>query len=233
MKNLLFLFALVLSLVLSSCAITNEVHFNKDYSGNYALNLDMGDLIEMAKSFDPSMEDTDIFEDALPEETRAELDAMVSSVEGISNAKYDLTEDYQFVISFDFEDIDALNGFFEQLSENLAESEDMMDEDMMAGLDAFQMPQFTKEGKVISYTANVPTDMLDMATEEGGEMGDMMDMVTGMMDYSVIMTFDRKVKSVDLDGVDLMGQDKHSVKTRVDMEKFYETGSYTIAVKVK
>ena len=222
-----------LTLILSACSVTNEVHFNKNYSGNYATTIDFGDVIEMAMSFDPSMEDQDIMGDALPPETQAQIDEALAGIEGVSNAKYEMTEDYQLVVSFDFEDIGALNRFFTQIQENMGEAGDMMDEDMMPALGAFEAPSFTKDGKTITHSANMPFNLSDLA--EGDDMmdADMMNMFVGMMDYTIIMSFDRKVKDVELEGVDLLEQDKRLVKTRVDMENLSDSGSYKIGVKLK
>ena len=61
----------------------------------------------------------------------------------------------------------------------------------------------------------------------------MMDMMMGMMDYTVELSFDRKIKSVEIDGVDLISQDKHVVKARIDLGKMIKGGAYNIDVRTR
>jgi len=245
MRQLSILLATVAVIVFSACSITNQVHFNKDYSGNYAMIVDLGDMMEMAKSFDPSMEDSlsidgDPLGELISEEDRARFDSMFASMEGISNANYVVDKDYVMTMSFDFEDIDALNGLFEKWMSDAADAANSQPEfgDMggLGGFGSMAAPSFTKDGKTIIHTAEMPLDPGQMGEAEGMDdmdISSMMDGFAGMMDYQVVMTFDRKIKSVGGEGYDILSQEKKSLKTRIDMKHLMESGSYKIAVQLK
>jgi len=245
MRQLSILITALAVLVLSACSITNQVHFNKDYSGNYAMIVDLGDAMEMFKSFDPSIEDslqTQGAEDPLggliSTEDRMKFDSMFATMDGISNANYDVGEDYVVTMSFDFEDIDALNNLFEKWASDAADAASSQPEMAgLGGLGSMAAPSFTRDGKTITHMAEMPLDPEDLGGEVEGmdemDMSSMLDGFAGMMDYQVVMTFDRKIKSVGGEGFDILSQEKKSLKTRVDMGHLMDSGSYKIAVQLK
>lgn len=223
---------------MSACAINNEVHFNKNYSGTYALYVDFGDMIDMVKSFDPSMADEgegNFIDETMSAEDREEMKQKIDQIEGISNSSFEVIEESRMELKFDFDDVESLNRAFSEIQSALQEENEMMAESM-TGMESMGLPKFTKNGKVISHGASFPADQLpegplDSLDQMGGD--GMMDMVMGMMDYTVELSFDRKIKSVDIDGVDLISQDKHVVKARIDLGTMIKGGAYHIDVKTK
>jgi len=234
-KSLLYFWGLIVAVIMSACAMTNEVHFNKNYSGTYALNVDFSDMVDMAKSFDPSMEDASelgMVDQAVSVEEREEMKQMINQIDGISNTSFEVIEKSRLEFKFDFEDIETLNSAFSEIQAALSEQRPGMD-----GVGSLGLPQFTKDGKVISHSASFPSDQIPKETmDEFNALGDgdgMVDMMMGMMDYTVVLSFDRKIKSVEIDGVDLISQDKHIVKARIDLSKMIDGGAYHIDVKTK
>ena len=61
----------------------------------------------------------------------------------------------------------------------------------------------------------------------------MIGMMFGMMDYTFIMSSDRKIKSYEIEGADLLSEDKKMVKTRVDIDNLMENGTFNVTIKVK
>jgi len=239
MKNYITFFsALVVALIMTACAMSNEVHFNKNYSGTYALYVDLGDMIEMVKSFDPSAEkqmEGDFIDEAMSEADRQEMKAKINDIKGLSNASFEVIEQSRIELKFDFDDIPALNKAFSEIQSAFADENEMLAEGM-TGMESMGLPRFTKDGKIITHGASFQKDQLpDGALEGLDELGGdgMMDMVMGMMDYTVELSFDRKIKSVKIDGVDLVSQDKHIVKARIDMGKMINGGEYKIDVTTK
>ena len=236
MKNLVYFFVLAIGLLLSSCAVTNEVHFNKNYSGTYSMDVDISGLLEMAESFDPSMAEggaEEMLGGGISDEQKQQMDSVFATMDGISNAVYELGDDYVFRLAFDFEDIDALNGVFDKINDGMAEAGNMMDDEMgMGGLGKLSAPKFTRDGKTISHSASAPIDMGEMMSGAGDE-GEMFGMMFGMMDYTFIMSSDRKIKSVEHEGVDILSQEKNVVKTRVDMDNLMNKGNFNVTIKVK
>lgn len=240
MKNsLIYFLALGLVVLMSACTMTNEVHFNKNYSGTYALDVDFGDMMEMVKSFDPSMEDMaegDFMDEAMSSEEREELKQEINAIDGISNTSFEVIEKTRLEFKFDFDDVESLNRAFTGIQSAFKEDNEMM-AGGMDGMGSLGLPEFKKDGKVISHSATFPADQIPEETMDeldavGGTDG-MMDMMAGMMDYSVVLSFDRKIKSVEIDGVDLISQDKHIVKARIDLGKMVKGGSYNIDVRTK
>lgn len=222
------------ALSLSACAMTNEVHFNKNYSGTYAINVDFGDMLDMMNSLDPSGKDEGgigDLEDTVNKSEREAMQAKINQFSGISNAFFDVVDKSRIEFRFDFDNLESLNSAFGQILDAIAEERPGMD-----GIGSFGTPRFIKNGKVIVHTVEFPTnqmseDMFDGVAGDGSM--DMMKGMMGMMDYTVELSFDRKIRSVETDGVDLIGQEKHVVKTRVDLAKLVNGGAYKIVVKTK
>jgi len=235
-KSLLFFSGLAIAALISACSMTNEVHFNKDYSGTFAMYVDMGGVMEMAKSFDPSMEDEaagNFVDEQLSKEDQEKMIQNMNQIDGISNTAFGVIEESGIQFMFDFEDIESLNNAFTALQSELATQNDMMEGDI-GGMPTMGTPQFTKNGKTISHGASFPMDeipeeALSGLDELGGDA--MMEMMMGMMDYSVVLSFDRKIKSVTLEGADLISQDKHVIKARIDLANMIDGGAYKIDVK--
>ena len=235
MKNITtYLLFFIIALLFNSCAISNEVHFNKNYSGTYAMNVDFGDMIDMLKSMDPSMAEStesDMIDNVMSQEERDEFVTMLNKQEGISNASVGLPGNSSIEVSFDFEDVEGLNSAFTEIQSTMMDDNEMMGGEM-DGLPALQLPEFTRNGKEIVYASSMGELPLDDLAE-GEEAAGMVDMVVSMMDYTMTFSFDRKIKSVDLDGVDLVSQDKKVLKTRMNIEEFMKGGSQRISVRVK
>ncbi len=240
MQRLLFLLTALIALLVSSCSVTTELNFNKDYSGDYKMTIDMAELFEMAASFDPSMgEGENPMDEMMNSEDRARFDSLIATVDGISNADYSVSEDYVVTLGFDFDDIDALNALFAKMNDTSPEQEaELADMGMNPGaLGSFGAPSFKLDGKTVTHMAEIPVDPTDLGIEADGmeemDMGAMMEGMAGMMDFQVNMTFKKKIASVEGEGFDILNQEKKSVKTRVDMTKFMKEGSYKIAVTTK
>jgi hypothetical protein len=220
--------------------VTTDLSFNKDYSGDYKMTIDMAELFEMAASFDPSMaEGENPMDEMLSSDDRSRFDSLIATIDGISNATYEMADDYVMTIGFQFDDIEAMNSLFARMNDASPEEEAQLEElGMNAGaLGSFGAPSFVLENKTVTHTAEIPVDPMDMGIEADGmedmDMGAMMEGMAGMIDYRVNMTFKKKIASVDGNGFDILSQEKKSVKTRVDMNKFMKEGSYKISVKTK
>jgi len=240
MQRLILLFAALITIVLSSCSVTTDLNFNKDYSGDYKMTIDMAELFEMAASFDPSMaEGENPMDEMMGSEDRARFDSLIATVDGISNADYSVSEDYVITISFEFDDLNAIDALFAKMNDTSPEQEAELEGMGMnpGALGSFGSPSFKLNGKTVTHMAEVPVDPMDLGIEADGmeemDMGAMMEGMAGMMDYQVNMTFKKKITAVEGEGFDILSQEKKSVKTRVDMTNFMKEGSYNISVTTK
>lgn len=237
-KTILQSLFLIITLAFSSCAIVNDVHFNKDFSGTYTMELDYSGIVDMVQSFSPDENvEEDVLSGALGESNRAEMIEKMNASPGISNATWEVTGESVQSLSFDFEDIESLNQFIrtaEKEAMDQADSEDMLD-GVGFPVDAGLLPEFHRDGKTITYGGGLPDgsmDDLEMDTEFG-DAKEMMGMLSQMIDYSLIMSFDRKVKNVVATGMDITSQEKKMIKTRLDIGKMLEESDFSLVVDLK
>jgi hypothetical protein len=222
LKHLTFYLALALAGILQSCSVATTVHFNKDFSGTYQTVLDMSGLISMAGMADTTgtMDQSQMVEQMRLSIDSLELADAYNSVSGIRDAVVDVSDDGVISIGFMFDNVESLNASFKSVQEKTTQkmgnqdsgSMDMLPTDFLGGGD--QM--FKRNGKSISHSLN----------SEGLGLG-------AMIDYTIDFSFDRKVKSVDVDGLSILEQSSHMVKTRVDFPNLIKEGKYSIVVNTK
>lgn len=217
MKNTpLILFALWLLLQLSACTIQEEIHFNKDFSGNVKRSFDFGAMMDMAKQMNPD----DSSSKQLPDFGNLPKDQMKDiGIEGIRNFKIESQNEGAFSISFEFDNLDALNQAYNQLEmDNMKNLPGMQDFDMgSGGFTPGELPSdedndeitpkkekkphtyFAKKGKktIIYYPSRPKEEEETENTMEGMEqMGEMMGK---MMKIETKFTFDRKISKITND----------------------------------
>ncbi|MFN8257474.1 MAG: hypothetical protein U0W24_17395 [Bacteroidales bacterium] len=176
LKTLLLFFVLFFT----SCTITQEFHFNKDFSGSTKLSIDMGSLIEMMASMDSSGLQSNAIKDSLDmvfDKNLGKLDSI-----GVKNVKYGWEEGNKILyLSYDFKDI-------EMLSKSLTASESA--NGAFGNADSTKSHVFfTLKGKTLSYKGL-------KSTNEASNNPDMESM-KDYYKYNLIFTFERKVKSID------------------------------------
>lgn len=231
-NNFLLCAMLAFAWLLQSCNIATTIHFNKDYSGSYTTVLDLSDLISMASMMDTtgSMDQNAMIGQMRDSLETLQLAEMYNNLSGIHDASVDVSDEGAITIGFKFDNLESLSASFKSL-ENSAEqmgSGGSMDMNPAALLGGDHL--FKKEGKTLSYSMSSEGGLGEGLG--GGEEGDM-DMMTSMIDYTVDLSFDRKVLSVDVDGLSIVEKGNNIVKTRVDFAKFLKEGKYSIKVKTK
>jgi hypothetical protein len=154
---------------------------------------------------------------------------------GIRDAKVDVSDGGIVTIGFKFDNMESLNASFKAMAERTTQkmdgmgdgSMDMLPTDFLGGGDQ----SFTREGKTITHAMNSEGGLEGlMGGEEGG--GDM-DMISSMIDYTINLSFDRKIQSVDVEGLTIVEKGKNTVKARVDFPTLLKEGKYSIKVKTK
>jgi hypothetical protein len=236
-KSLIYLFGLGMAFLMTSCAMTTEVHFNKNYSGTYTQNIDFSGAMDIAKEFAPDGADSDdMYDEMMSQVDRDKMLATINGVDGISNAAFNRSDKSIVNFTFEFDNIESLNTVFQKLPEAMSSDNEMLSQAMEGfdGVGSMGNPQFSRDGKTITIGAAFPKDQLpEDALSELDEMGGagMMETMMDMMDYNLHITFDKKVKAVKLDGLELISQDKHSVKARIDLGRFIEGTPYSMEVR--
>lgn len=195
--------------------------------------LDMSELISMASMFDTTgtMDQDQMIQQMRDSMGALQLDNAYNDLAGIDNANVEVSDEGVITIAFDFDNVESLNASFKALQDKTAEmsegSMDMMPTDLLGGGE--QM--FKREGKVIVHSMNSEGGLGEGLM--GGGEGEDMDMFSSMIDYTIDFSFDRRVKSVDVEGLDIIEKGDKIVKTRVDFAKMMKDGKYSIKVKTK
>ena len=178
MKKIIFI-GLLVTLLFTSCTITQELHFNKDFSGTAKLSVDMSMFIGMMKGIDTSSTENSVA-DSLKYafgESKIKLDSV-----GATNIKYDWDDSTNIMfLSFDFSDIEMLNTSLNATNET--------NKELTKSLSTKHHVFFTREGKTLIYDG-AKTESADKSNKE----------LTAMKDYykyNLVFTFDRKIKSVE------------------------------------
>ncbi|MGB0521396.1 MAG: hypothetical protein ACPGJS_00480 [Flammeovirgaceae bacterium] len=183
MKPLIYLCCIVL--FASSCSFDQEIHFNKDWSGNAAFMVDLSTMMAMLPP------DTTGGGLGGPTESLTkgftEMEEEFSKTEGISNVEVEEDKELgKMQIKFDFASIDALN--------NCLQGEG----DMGAVLSNKDHVFFRVKGKN-KLIYEVPKMGESLKEEEPNMNLDQMAGMAAMMRYHLKLTFDRKVKKASSD----------------------------------
>lgn len=220
--------------VFQSCTIATTIHFNRDFSGNYTLVMDMSEFISMAAMFDTT-DNTQGQQDEAIAEMRHAIDSMgvqdiYQGISGVHNAKVDLSDDGVLTIAFDFDNVQSLHAASSALEEKSAEG---MSADMPMDLFGGSVQSFTQRGKTIIHTSEstgggLETEGLEFQDDDGE-----MDFIAQMIDYTLEFTFDRRIRSVSADGITILQEGRNSVKTRVDAGKMLKDGKYSISITTR
>lgn len=222
--------------LMQSCSIATTIHFNKNYSGTYKTVVDMSELISMTAMFDTTGTMTP---EMAVEEMRKGLDSMglagmYNGMSGIRDAVAEVDDQGVMTVAFSFDNLESLTQSFKTMQERTAGEEggaldaggmDMLPTELLGG-GGEQV--FSSNGKTLMHSFGLG----DGALTPGDEEMENMDMVASMMDYTIDFSFDRKVKSVEMEGLTLIEQGKNVVKTRVDFAKMLGEG-YKIEVTTK
>lgn len=193
MKNTLLSFFVITTLLLGSCVITQEYHFNKDLSGNYKFEMKMGDLINMMQAMDTTgnfMSSMDTLDASFEEIKQNYKNA------GAKNINVGWKDDKTTIfISFDFTDTDNLNSVLENSRSGLSSS-------MLSGISG-DPGKFTHRGKrKISF--DFPEFNKD--TTSFKDIASMKDYIS----FETVFSFDRKIKSFNNENAKL-SEDKNSI----------------------
>jgi hypothetical protein len=166
-KALFFVSAVML---LGACTVTEEVSFNKDFSGSGVFSYNLA-LYGSEEEVDSTL----TAQIAMAEEYKM----MAKSIPGISNVNYRIDdEESMMFISFDFADLKALNALYKL--DAFAEA-------------PFLQKEFVKKG---SKKVSVIWPVHNLTDEDRAAFEDeMMDMYT----YDLTITFPKNIKSNSVD----------------------------------
>lgn len=231
---------LLLSLLAFSCSITEEIHFNKNFSGDFTYKFDLSKVksfASMMKMGDSSAKGQDFNFDEFGKMKDSIHKSPLGQIEGISDFKSDFDPSGVLSISFKFNDLEALNKIYGQL--NFSK---FMDEKSMKGMTGGTFtPGAPDEGDSTAKSTVLTNPSLDnfvyfkakgkellyrrpKAQVNNKEMDDAMksmEMLQGMgniFDYQTIITFDRKVKKVNSKNISA-SQNDQDVTIKMDLQQ--------------
>lgn len=215
--KILSIIAFLLTICLSSCTITQEYHFNKDFSGTTKLSIDLGTLIEMMAGLDSTGTQNQNMKDSLDfvfKESAQKLDSL-----GMKNIQYGWEEGTNVLyMSYDFANIDELNKALNASnSQNEAFNKTISDEPHV---------YFTQKGrKTLIYTG--PKSKNDISGNKD------MESMKDYYKYAVTFSFDRKIKKIDNPNVVLSDDNKKAELKGSMFEIIREEYNSDITFKLK
>jgi hypothetical protein len=237
---------------LASCSIREEIHFNKDFSGDFRYTVDFSGMVGMMSSL-PQNDSIkkDNFE--MPTEMMTGLSEGLKDLEGISSLDVQNQEKGKLIISFKFKDIKALNRAYNKLANNnnkagsLKGNPAFMPGDLpddTTGVDIPPPPPveeekpkedfvyFSQEGKNLVYRR----PKFDMNSSEMKDLGGQMDMLKGMGDFlkmETVLTFDRKIKKSTVKDIDQSDKTDNSITLKLDLGKISQGPKPEVLIKLK
>lgn len=239
LKRYSWIFAVIL---LASCSIQEEIHFNKDFSGKVSYTIDLSSMMSMAKAFaeqdssgESQTEDMDI-----PIEQMEETLGKVQDIEGISNFESNSDEKGIVKFSFDFANLDALNeaynkandsdgfGGFPSMGGMGTEMEE--EEESTPSAPKEFITHFAKKGKSLVY---VPRKGIDSKEDENPEAAQMAKQMGDMLKLDIKFTFDRRVKKVDAQGMAVYSDENSITISRSLFEAEKEDSKPQVLIKLK
>lgn len=236
---------------LASCSIREEIHFNKDFSGDFRYTVDFSGMMGMMSSL-PQTDSIkkDNFE--MPTELVNGLSAGLQDVEGITNLNVQNQEKGKLVVSFNFKDLKALNKAYNKLANNNKAGNFKANPAFMPGMlpddsSNIDIPPpppavdekpkedfvyFSQEGKNLIYRR----PKFDMNSEEMKDLGGQMDMLKGMGDFlkmETVMTFDRKIKKTTVKDIDQGDKTDNSITLKLDLGKISQGPKPEAVIRLK
>ena len=195
MRASIVLLLLLCSLLSTSCVnVIEKIRFNKDGSGTYTFTFDMNGIKKMAGMLGEEFDEEEMV--GKMSELNGKMDDLgdkIKNVPGITEVKSEWDpKEIQTSISFDFENIDALNT---AMSRFYAGTKNLDNPD--------PSPFFIRKGKTISRTARSnlsPTDIKPPSEEEKDEdeeaFAEMAKLLFRDAYVETIIEFEQPVKSV-------------------------------------
>jgi len=206
------IFIALLLIFAAGCTITQEYHFNKDFSGNYSMEMNVEELIGFMESMDTtgSMSGLDSMDQSFIELSEKYKEAGAKNVN--AGWKDDKTTIY---VAFDFDDINSLNSI-------LAESGS--GDEMLSFGSGKNPASFTNKGKkkIFINMPELSNDSLNM---------DQMAEMKNYLNFETIFSFERTVKNVDNEKA-VISDDKKSFKFSGNLSDITEEG-FTMDTNVK
>ena len=211
MKLSSIIIALII-ILFTGCTITQEYHFNNDFSGDYTLELEMGDLINMIKSMDTTgdMSSLDSMDQSLIELSEKYKEA------GAKNINTGWKDDKNTLfLTFDFENLETLNDILNSVGE---------ESDMFSFAGSKGTTNFSNKGsgKII---VDLPEYINDSISENE------MDQMKEYLSIETIFSFDREIKKVKNENA-VISEDKKSFKFEGKINDFMKEG-FTLDSDVK
>lgn len=197
MKHTLFIS--ILFIIATSCTIQQHVHFNEDWSGTMVYHIDFSrtmSIMDDEASSDSSnfnFMDNEDFQNGIKE---------LEDIEGIRNVKMEEKDDYNYFISLEFADLQALNTTMTGSNATMGIGSD--DE-------SFQYFQIKKN----KLTYAMPNEVKEMAEDDDGTM----EMMSSSIDFQIKFSFEKGIKKIKSDNSATIGYDQRSITWQPDLSQ--------------
>lgn len=221
MKKIVYLLLLVTSFFLAGCfEVVEEISVKKNGSGNAKTVIDMSQMMSMMGMFLP-----DSVKETMNMATMFEKEiARYENIKGLSNIDVKEEKEYAYSISFDFDNMNALNKAMEPGADDEESTSSMLNTD------------YSMKGKrtlIRTSSLNASSEMmegLDMSEEEMEQVFSFISKPT----YKVVYNFPKKVKKVKIaDKGATVDQSGNTVSIKYDLMEFMSKNGTIMDHKIK
>jgi hypothetical protein len=185
-----------------SCAVEEKFHFNEDFSGHYTFEFDYSAILEF---------DTTGVADAEMDKGYVEMEEELKKIDGITNIII-LSDNKlgKVLVSYDFDNIEALN------QANYNDEAERYDK------------QFFLEKNKLSFKTDF-SSQLEEYKESEMDTQDLIENIESMLDYTMLITFDKKIKSVDLSNFEQA--DDYSLYFKLNSSGLIQPSAFTVKTR--
>ncbi len=191
-----------LSIVLYSCSIEEEFHFNSDFSGHYSFRFDYSELKVLDTSGIAGDEMSKGYEEMVTE---------LQKIDGISNIVINSDDNIGSVeVEYDFSSIDAIN---QANYNNETQSYTKF---------------FTLSGKKLSFKADF-SEELEEYKDPSMDDEELLKNIESFIDYTITIRFEKNIKVLDLQNFSKI--DDHTLLLKLNEASLEKASAFNVKVK--
>ena len=198
----LFLLFFLFAILLTSCSIEEEFHFNPDFSGNYSFQFDYSALLALDTSGTAGEEMSKGYD---------EMEDELKKIDGISNIVIK-SDDIKgnVIVSYDFSSIDAINkANYNTETEHYTKF-------------------FILSGKKLSFVSDFSKEFEEYK-DPSMDDEELLDNIENFVDYTMTISFDKSIKVIDLQN--FIQIDDHTLSFTLNEESLIKASVFNVKVK--
>jgi len=220
---------IIFFLFFTSCSFSDKIQFNEDFSGSVSYEVDVAEFSKIVSEMDSGLVDAkqSTLEERIDSLDEAQAFEEYNQLEGISNFKVRGEGNDRVWISFDFEDIDALNRAYKEIDiiEKIGAEEvsDMKNEEDASG--PTSNVSFKLQGNTFFYEFDKSESPNENEEASLGEIGQ-------MIRFNTTLSFAKTIKNIETKNVEVE-QNGNSVSFTYTIKEMEEPGNLFVKITFK